>query len=746
MFRYRYQAVIWVDQVEGGDVVRMRRVSPKAKGFQPWYSPPADEADEADEAAWERGRRWFERLCGDGIPVPEYVRYGRGEENTETRNMLEQLRLPWNLSYVPKEVWGSAEKQRRVRQEQLVQRRYLDRVLRNEMPSLTPHEYQREGVSFVLSLMALGERGSILADEMGLGKTLQALMVVACLRARRSDAPLRVAVICPGFLKYNWQCEVKKWGISDAPEIMKKGTDRPNPDGTFMLASYGWFRTVMDPRNKNGARRAMCLSEFDLVIFDEAQALKNLNALPQTSSQQALAAIKLVEKLDRPPAHCLLLTGTPMPNCPKDVYCLLRMVGAIRGMSYVEFAYRYCKRTFCRMFGSWDDRGMSAFRELLRLQQTHMKRRLAAHHLQLPEEVEVTVNLECPQSEMRALARREEKLTTALNNPLSDAERQSKTNALKALKMEQWRASGRIKIPAVLRYLRAYLEDHPGPVSATTHPFIVFAFHMCVFDAIENMLTNLPDAKKVDFCVVHGHKSKAHNLEMQRKWNEGQPRILLLSLAKSAGLNLQKANVSIFAETLHSHGVMAQAKARTRRQGSLHARTIFVYLMAFDVDRSMCEKRLGKNNMVSTSLHVDEPDAPDAPDENSGGASAKRKRESQAGKPKRPRREDPAMLQDEALWVSTDAPDENFGGASAKRKRESQAGKPKRPRREDPAMLQDEALWVSTDEPDENSGGASAKRKRESQAGEPKRLRREDLAMLQDEALWCSSDEEEEET
>ena len=97
------------------------------------------------------------------------------------------------------------------------------------------------------------------------------------------------------------------------------------------------------------------------VIVDESHFIKN-------AGQRTSQALKLLgvadAKRDAPagPRQVFLLTGTPMPNRPRDLFNLLRAVGHPSSRSFLSFAKRYCG-TYRNDFG-WVTDGASNIAEL----------------------------------------------------------------------------------------------------------------------------------------------------------------------------------------------------------------------------------------------------------------------------------------------------------------------------------------------------------------------------------------------
>lgn len=175
------------------------------------------------------------------------------------------------------------------------------------MPDLFP--YQVDGARFLASAPS---KGRLLADEPGLGKTAQA--IAAC-DALAEGA--KVLVVCPASVKENWLREFTRF--SDLPHQV-------------YVESYDAVA-----RGKAGGEW------FDVLILDEAHYLKNAKA---KRTQAIFGKGGLQETCD----HVILLTGTPTPNHPAELWPALNAVmpDAILGkngkpLPYWSFVQKYCK-------------------------------------------------------------------------------------------------------------------------------------------------------------------------------------------------------------------------------------------------------------------------------------------------------------------------------------------------------------------------------------------------------------------
>ncbi|MCS6906417.1 MAG: SNF2-related protein [Anaerolineales bacterium] len=155
--------------------------------------------------------------------------------------------------------------------------------------------YQKAGYDW-LHFLYRYRLGGCLADDMGLGKTVQVLAFLQSLKERREPVAAHLLVV-PKSLVANWQREAERF----TPELRfleYSGAARPRDLEAFdgvdvVLTTYG---VVL--RDVEKLRRY----DFDLVILDESQAVKN--PLAQISK-----AVRLLNGRRR-----LVMTGTPVEN------------------------------------------------------------------------------------------------------------------------------------------------------------------------------------------------------------------------------------------------------------------------------------------------------------------------------------------------------------------------------------------------------------------------------------------------
>lgn len=191
------------------------------------------------------------------------------------------------------------------------------------------HAYQFKPV---LKLLNAPSRGLLVADEVGLGKTIEAGLIWTELVARFEAR--RLLVICPKPLVQKWREELRnKFNVdaricsaADLLELVSEG-QRPT-DGFAAIASIAGIRPPRgwndpdDPAEGNRAALARRLADetenelFDLVIFDEAHHLRNVDTMNH----------RLGELLAEVSDYSLFLSATPINLRANDLRALLKLI------------------------------------------------------------------------------------------------------------------------------------------------------------------------------------------------------------------------------------------------------------------------------------------------------------------------------------------------------------------------------------------------------------------------------------
>jgi non-specific serine/threonine protein kinase len=175
----------------------------------------------------------------------------------------------------------------------------------------TLRQYQETGHNWLWFLSNLG-LGACLADDMGLGKTIQVLSLLLTLKEKKSSGKPSLLVL-PASLLANWKAEMQRFAPTiQACFIHPSETDKVSlitigrkPSRTLtkaeaVLTTYGML-----------LRQKWLLDvKWQLVILDEAQAIKNPSARQTKAVKQLKAEARIA------------LTGTPVENRLSDLWSL----------------------------------------------------------------------------------------------------------------------------------------------------------------------------------------------------------------------------------------------------------------------------------------------------------------------------------------------------------------------------------------------------------------------------------------
>ncbi|MEK6249042.1 MAG: SNF2-related protein, partial [Planctomycetales bacterium] len=169
-----------------------------------------------------------------------------------------------------------------------------------------PFPYQFDGVAFLYPRYS-----AVLADEMGLGKTMQAITAMRLLL--HAGQIRRVLLVCPKPLVTNWQREFGLWA-AELPLNVVSGNSAERAwkwqqsNAIITIANY---ELVQRDRDTLGAGKGV---EFDLVVLDESQRIKN------RSGATASAVCSISRQ------RSWALTGTPVENSADDLVGIFEFV------------------------------------------------------------------------------------------------------------------------------------------------------------------------------------------------------------------------------------------------------------------------------------------------------------------------------------------------------------------------------------------------------------------------------------
>jgi non-specific serine/threonine protein kinase len=166
--------------------------------------------------------------------------------------------------------------------------------------------YQLQGLSYLNFLREYGF-GGILADEMGLGKTVQTLSFIQHLVEKGSRAPNLIVV--PTSVLPNWDREAEKF-VPQLKRVIVYGAKREGffkkiAESQLVITTYALLRRDLDE---------LLNFEFNSIILDEAQNIKNPNTITARSVRRLKGKMRLC------------LSGTPIENNLFELWSLFEFL------------------------------------------------------------------------------------------------------------------------------------------------------------------------------------------------------------------------------------------------------------------------------------------------------------------------------------------------------------------------------------------------------------------------------------
>lgn len=422
--------------------------------------------------------------------------------------------------------------------------------------------FQKRGVKFALS-----RNHSYLAFDMGLGKTPTAISIMQA-------ASVYTLIICPPFLVINWQKEIEKFTTRrplDMVMLNRKGDASctfTNPK-TFVLICPD---SLID---SEAVQKYLAQFDFDLTIVDEAHRFKTLKA------QRTKALFKIVKA-----PRVVLLSGTPMPNRPLELYPVVSAFAWNRlgFMSQGEYAKRYCNARLTKR--GWDMSGASNLDELNGLIMNHfMLRETKAVLKDLPPKIENAVFL-------NAKATREVKrLESVILKRCSLEQLVSNRKGTEGLgDIARYRSLvGKIKTKPSIEYIRNILEN-------TNESLLILCWHISV-------ITEIHQALKRDTEIICGATNKTKRHSITELFQKGKVRGIVAQIQTMVGLNLTRGTRAIVVEPPWVPADLDQGVDRLHRIGQLKQVVVDCLILPDSLDEFIVNAILRKRKIISKLIN-----------------------------------------------------------------------------------------------------------------------------------------------
>jgi superfamily II DNA or RNA helicase len=438
-------------------------------------------------------------------------------------------------------------------------------------------DYQREGLGWMEFLRRFSF-GGCLADDMGVGKTAQVLALLETRRERREagDALGPSLVVVPRSLVFNWKQEAERFTprlrVLDYTGSARGGNGFSDYD--VVLTTYGTLR-----------RDAVQMKdvEFDYVVLDEAQAVKNA----ATASAKAVRLLRA--------RHRLALSGTPVENHLGELWSLFEFLNP--GMLGAAGVFKLA--TGVQRSPDGDTRRLLAHA----LRPFILRRTKQQVARELPPKAEQTVYCDMEPAQRRVYNELRQHYRNALLKRIdSEGLAKSKIQVLEALlRLRQAachpglldpkrRDEPSAKLEVLLEQLRQVVEEG--------HKALVFSQFTSLLAIVRERL----DSAGLVYEYLDG-QTRDRQARVERFQNDPDCPLFLISLkAGGLGLNLTAAEYVFLLDPWWNPAVEAQAVDRAHRIGQ--TRQVFAYrLIARDtVEEKVLELQKNKRDLAAAII------------------------------------------------------------------------------------------------------------------------------------------------
>ncbi|MDR3259767.1 MAG: DEAD/DEAH box helicase [Fusobacteriaceae bacterium] len=435
-------------------------------------------------------------------------------------------------------------------------------------------EYQVYGYKWLHYLLA-NNLGGCLADDMGLGKTLQAIAILTKLYETSSGHSL---VVMPKSLIYNWENEINRFSSGLTIGIYY-GNNRSIDiigENNVTLTTYGTIRNDIEKLKE---------LNFDLLILDESQNIKNVNA-------QTTKAILLLNAENR-----IALSGTPIENNLSELYSLFRFLNPAMFGSYTEFNTFYAEPI--QKFNDKD-----AINELKKKIYPFILRRVKKEVLKdLPDKIEKTMFIEMNSPQKRLYDERRAYYYHQVKNQIQEnGLGKSHFFILQALnELRQIASCPENKSVNVISSKREVLIHNVVEAVENGHKVLVFTNYIT---SIKNICDDLENIGIKYISMSGGTKDRqslVNKFQLDKKC-----KVFVMTLKTGGvGLNLTAADTIFIYDPWWNKTVENQAIDRAYRLGQ--DRTVFAYklILKDTIEEKILKLQEKKSELLDSLISED---------------------------------------------------------------------------------------------------------------------------------------------
>lgn len=327
--------------------------------------------------------------------------------------------------------------------------------------------------------------------------------------------------------------------------------------------------------------------DVDMVVVDESAMFRN-----STSRR-----VKALAKICRDVPRVVMMTGSPCPEAPTDIYSTARIV---------------CPERMPRYFGQFRDLTMKKISQfkwvalptaqdtISKLLKGFVIRYRRDECIDLPTSHHAEIEVESSPEQARMIC----ELRKAAMTMFDEGEVVAANEAVVISKILQI-ASGAVKFinddgeaDVLITDASAKYSAFADILEASTQPVIVYAPYTAVIGAIQKWL----DKHNISHAVVTGATTSAKRLESFDALQSGMIRVLVAHpQAMAHGITLTNSNIVIWWTPIFSHEIYEQANGRVVRPGQTRT-TYFVHLTCSSLESKVLKRLESKQQLQGVLL------------------------------------------------------------------------------------------------------------------------------------------------
>ena len=455
--------------------------------------------------------------------------------------------------------------------------------------------YQKQGVYWIRYLESSGY-GGILADEMGLGKTVQTLAWLSLhaksplssrnnlryfgprrlrknieLEARQTESISTSLIVCPTSLLWNWAAEIDKFIPDTKVLVVDEAPDSSDLSEIIkfydlVITSYSRLHRDYDCLYKN--------FEFDAVILDEAQRIKN----HRTKTSQATKLLYAKRRL--------VLTGTPVENTVVDVWSIFDFL-----MPGYLGDFETFKREYANLVAAGGPLGDEALAKLQRKIRPFILRRLKRMVAKdLPDKITKVFYSTLDEKSMLEYQSLLKKARIEIGNIV-------KTRGFQQSRVEILARLTKLRMIASRGKIDVFMEELQGAIEGG-HRILVFSQFVSTLKFISQRL----DQEKIKYCYLDG--STKDRLAICNTFNHDRRiSVFLISLmAGGTGLNLTGADMVIHYDPWWNPAIEDQATDRAHRIGQSKNVYVMKMIASDTIEEKVLELQQRKKAIICATV------------------------------------------------------------------------------------------------------------------------------------------------